>query len=245
MPRTKSVAQRSSDLDANLDKETAQDMDNASFDTLIPLRIQDEGIEEEEEDEGLDEDDVSIGNGHPYVGMKTPRKDQSSDANNSQNGVKNTRATTGGKSLRRRHSQTADGKKSKRPYSKNRKGGSDKPPKTESFRKPHRFRPGTVALREIRKYQKMTAPLIPFLPFTRLVREITSNLGSMVQIRYQRAALQALREAAESYLVEMFEGTNLCAIHSKRVTIMAKDMALHASITKDDGALKALKKNHK
>ena len=91
-------------------------------------------------------------------------------------------------------------------------------------KKPHRFRPGTVALREIRRFQKSTELLIRKLPFQRLVREIASEFKS--DLRFQSSAVLALQEASESYLVGLFEDTNLCAIHAKRVTIMPKDMQL-------------------
>jgi len=62
--------------------------------------------------------------------------------------------------------------------------------------------------------------LLRKLPFQRLVREIAQDLKS--DLRFQSVAIAALQEAAESYLVGMFEDTNLCAIHAKRVTIMPK-----------------------
>jgi histone H3 len=91
-------------------------------------------------------------------------------------------------------------------------------------KKPHRYRPGTVALREIRRFQKSTELLIRKLPFQRLVREIAQSFK--MDLRFQSAAVGALQEAAEAYLVGLFEDTNLCAIHAKRVTIMPKDMQL-------------------
>ncbi|KAF9513829.1 hypothetical protein BS47DRAFT_1343831 [Hydnum rufescens UP504] len=91
-------------------------------------------------------------------------------------------------------------------------------------KKPHRFRPGTVALREIRKYQKSTELLIRKLPFQRLVREIAQDFKT--DLRFQSSAVMALQEAAEAYLVSLFEDTNLAAIHAKRVTIQPKDLAL-------------------
>jgi histone H3 len=97
-------------------------------------------------------------------------------------------------------------------------------PATGGVKKPHRFRPGTVALREIRKYQKSTELLIRKLPFQRLVREIAQDFKS--DLRFQSSAVLALQEASEAYLVSLFEDTNLCAIHAKRVTIMPKDMQL-------------------
>jgi len=90
--------------------------------------------------------------------------------------------------------------------------------------KPHRYKPGTVALREIRRYQKSTELLIPKLSFQRLIREIAQSIK--IDLRFQSAAIGALQEAAEAYLVELFEDTNLCAIHAKRVTIMPKDLQL-------------------
>eukprot|EP00088_Acartia_fossae_P039455 TRINITY_DN41066_c0_g1_i1.p1 TRINITY_DN41066_c0_g1~~TRINITY_DN41066_c0_g1_i1.p1 ORF type:complete len:204 (+),score=38.09 TRINITY_DN41066_c0_g1_i1:38-649(+) len=95
-------------------------------------------------------------------------------------------------------------------------------------RKGRRFRPGTKALMEIRKYQKSTNLLMPRLPFSRLVREVAIQVcgSSMPDIRFQSAAMQALQEAAEMYLVLLLEDSNLCAIHAKRCTIMVKDMRL-------------------
>uniref|UniRef100_A0A8B9DCE1 H3.3 histone A n=1 Tax=Anser cygnoides TaxID=8845 RepID=A0A8B9DCE1_ANSCY len=85
-------------------------------------------------------------------------------------------------------------------------------------------RRGTVALREIRRYQKSTELLIRKLPFQRLVREIAQDFKT--DLRFQSAAIGALQEASEAYLVGLFEDTNLCAIHAKRVTIMPKDIQL-------------------
>jgi histone H3 len=76
-------------------------------------------------------------------------------------------------------------------------------PASGGIKKPHRYRPGTVALREIRKYQKSTEFLI--------------------------------RKASEAYLVGLFEDTNLCAIHAKRVTIMPKDIQLTRRIRRERG----------
>lgn len=98
-------------------------------------------------------------------------------------------------------------------------GGENKP------RKPHRFRPGTVALREIRRYQKSTELLVRKLPFQRLVRGIAQEYSDR-DLRFEKAAIMALQEAAEMYLVGLFDDCNLCAIHSKRVTIMPKDVQL-------------------
>ena len=97
--------------------------------------------------------------------------------------------------------------------------------------KKRRFRPGMVALKEIRRYQKSTELLIRKLPFQRVVREIANDVevvpGHMIgKIRFQSDAIKALQEASEAYLVGLFEDSNLCAIHAKRITIMPKDIHL-------------------
>jgi histone H3 len=101
-------------------------------------------------------------------------------------------------------------------------------PKAGTVRKPHRYRPGTVALREIRRYQKNTELLIRKAPFSRLVREVAEEYGRQMNkvYRFQSTAVLALQEASEAYLIGLFEDTNLCAIHAKQVTIMPKDIQL-------------------
>ena len=74
-----------------------------------------------------------------------------------------------------------------------------------------------MALREIRKYQNSTDLLIRKLPFQRLVKEISQQF--VTEIRFTSLSICALQEAAEAYLVGLFEDTNMCAIHAKRVTI--------------------------
>jgi histone H3 len=88
-----------------------------------------------------------------------------------------------------------------------------------------RFRPGVAALREIRRYQRSTELLIRRLPFQRLVKEIAQEKFGK-DLRFQANAVLALQEASEAYLIGLFEDTNLCAIHAKRVTIMPRDMIL-------------------
>ena len=119
------------------------------------------------------------------------------------------RKSTGGKAPRKQLATMAEKKSA---------------PGTGGVMKPSRYRAGTVVLREIRRYQKSTELLIRKLPFQRLVREITQDF--MTKLNFQAAAIGALQEAAESYLVGLFEDTNLCVIHAKRVTIMPKDIQL-------------------
>jgi histone H3 len=112
--------------------------------------------------------------------------------------------------------------------------------------KQRRYRPGTVALREIRKYQKSTDLLIRKIPFQRLVREIAQDFKT--DLRFQMAAILAMQvrficwspvarlncfddtlhvqEASEAFIVGLMEDANLCAIHAKRITIQPKDMQL-------------------
>ena len=99
-------------------------------------------------------------------------------------------------------------------------------------KKPHHYRPGTVALCKIRKYQEFTKLLIRKAPFQCLVRKIAINFK--LDLRMQSTALLALQEALEAYLVHLFEDTNDCAMHGKRVTIMPKDMQLVQRIQGED-----------
>ncbi|KAK3037296.1 hypothetical protein RJ639_032058, partial [Escallonia herrerae] len=99
------------------------------------------------------------------------------------------------------------------------------PAAAQRQRRRFRHRPGTVALREIRRLQRSTDLLIPAAPFIRTVKEISGNLSRTVN-RWQAEALVALQEAAEDYLVHLFEDAMLCAIHAKRVTLMQKDWEL-------------------
>eukprot|EP00804_Cyclotella_cryptica_P019864 CCRYP_017033-RB/>CCRYP_017033-RB protein AED:0.06 eAED:0.06 QI:0/-1/0/1/-1/0/1/0/139 len=104
-------------------------------------------------------------------------------------------------------------------------------PAAGGCKKPHRYRPGTVALREIRKYQKSTDLLIRKLPFQRFLREVTQDFRG--DMRYIATALAASQEASEAYLIGLMEDTNLCAIHARRVTIMPKDMHLSRQIRRE------------
>ncbi|XP_010556591.1 PREDICTED: histone H3-like centromeric protein HTR12 isoform X1 [Tarenaya hassleriana] len=99
-------------------------------------------------------------------------------------------------------------------------------PKESPKKKPHRYKPGTVALREIRKYQKSTGFLIPAASFIREVRSITHIYAPPEITRWQAEALVVLQEAAEDFLVGLFSDAMLCAIHAKRVTLMRKDLEL-------------------
>ncbi|CAH2015823.1 unnamed protein product [Acanthoscelides obtectus] len=127
-------------------------------------------------------------------------------------------SSAGGASKTSSSSAAKVGEKKKKSATGSKKSG------TVGVKKPHRYRPGTVALREIRRYQKSTELLIRKLPFQRLVREIAQDFKT--DLRFQSSAVMALQEASEAYLVGLFEDTNLCAIHAKRVTIMPKDIQL-------------------
>uniref|UniRef100_A0A3Q3CLS0 Selenoprotein H n=1 Tax=Haplochromis burtoni TaxID=8153 RepID=A0A3Q3CLS0_HAPBU len=91
--------------------------------------------------------------------------------------------------------------------------------------KKRKFRPGTRALMEIRKYQKSTDLLLRKAPFARLVHEVCQSF-SRENLRWQVYALLALQEAAEAFLVLIFSDANLCAIHAKRVTVFPRDIQL-------------------
>ncbi|XP_018868542.1 histone H3.Y-like [Gorilla gorilla gorilla] len=100
------------------------------------------------------------------------------------------------------------------------------PPKG-GIKKPHRYRPGTPALRKIRKYQRSTQLFLPKLPFQCLVCEIAQAISP--DLRFQSAAIGSLQEASETNLVRLFKNANLCAIHAWRVIIMPRDMQLAAA----------------
>ncbi|XP_072286624.1 histone H3-like centromeric protein A [Pyxicephalus adspersus] len=90
----------------------------------------------------------------------------------------------------------------------------------------HRYRPGTRALMEIRKYQKSTDLLIRKAPFARLVREVCMEYTRGMPFMWQSMAIMALQEAAEAFLVRLFEDSYLCCLHAKRVTLFVQDMQL-------------------
>ncbi len=93
-------------------------------------------------------------------------------------------------------------------------------------KKPNRYCSGTVALCEIRRFQKITELLIRKAPFQRVVREIAQKMFPNKDLRFHCLAVLALHDASEAYMVGMFEDTNLAALHAKRVTIMPKDILL-------------------
>ncbi|XP_071496091.1 uncharacterized protein [Diadema antillarum] len=107
-----------------------------------------------------------------------------------------------------------------------REDGPGRPGSSAKQTRPRRFRPGTRALMEIRKYQKSTNLLLRKLPFARVVKEVAVLFDRTGTLRWQAAAIMALQEAAEAFLVHLFEDSNLCAIHAKRVTVMPKDLQL-------------------
>ena len=123
----------------------------------------------------------------------------------------------------KQHARMSTGGKAPRKHLATKASRKNAPP-TGRVKKPHRYRPGTVALREIRKFQKSTELLIRKAPFQRLVRELSQEFKC--DLRFQSTALLALQEAAEAYMVGLFEDTNLCAIHAKRVTITVRDVNL-------------------
>ena len=103
--------------------------------------------------------------------------------------------------------------------------------RTGRVRKPRRYRPGTVALCEIRKYQKSSELLIRKIPFQRIVREIVTSMFTNDNYRFQSTALLALQEASEDYLVRMFTQVSDLAIHGRRVTIKPEDIHIWGRIT--------------
>ena len=99
-------------------------------------------------------------------------------------------------------------------------------------KKAHRWRPGTVALREIRKYQQATGFLLPKLPFQRLVREIAQDVKT--NVRFTKGALEAVQEASEAYMVSILtDAYEITLANKPRVTLMPKDLLLARRIRGD------------
>ena len=96
---------------------------------------------------------------------------------------------------------------------------------TDAQGKPHRRRPGTVNLMEIRYYQKHIGLLIPLLPFSRLVREVAEEV-SREGFRFQSTAIKALQEGSGAYLISLLEDSQLCTFHVKCMMLMPKDVQL-------------------
>jgi histone H3/H4 len=105
-------------------------------------------------------------------------------------------------------------------------GGVSQSPRKSGGSPKKRYRPPSIALKEIRKYQGSTALLIPKKPFQALVREITYTVTGTPDLRYQGLALTALHEASEYFLVGLFEDSYLLSLHARRVTLMDRDMQL-------------------
>lgn len=94
------------------------------------------------------------------------------------------------------------------------------------FKKTHRFRPGTVALREIRKLQSTVNLVLRRAPFYRLVKEIATSLAFFGNVRFTHSAIDAVQESTESFLTSLLADSNLCALHARRVTVMPRDLHL-------------------
>ncbi|VDC07303.1 unnamed protein product [Peniophora sp. CBMAI 1063] len=141
------------------------------------------------------------------------------------------RPSAASRAARRERDQDEDDRGEGSSRARNRRSSGAADP-DEQQRRRHRYRPGTVALREIRKYQKSTDLLLRRLPFARVVREIAMEMTTDVNeeggamLRWQSSAILALQEASEAFLVHLFEDANLCAIHAKRVTLMTRDLQL-------------------
>ena len=146
-------------------------------------------------------------------------------------------ASTAAKAKSTTASKTSRGKvafKKKKAAAKKQLASKGQKQSNAGVKKPHRYRPGTVALREIRRYQKSADLLIRKLPFARTVKEITyKDVEGGQDKRYTATAMLGLQEAAEFQLVGLFENANLCAIHAKRVTVMPKDIQLTRKIKCD------------
>lgn len=135
-------------------------------------------------------------------------------------------ASVGGSAKRRSVRKTAPRRQSVAPAMRNVPALTASALKKQrgSSARPHRFRPGTRAIMEIRKYQRSTQLLIRKAPFCRLVKEVTQVFHHT--LRWRVDAIEALQVAAEDFLVKLMEDANCCALHAKRVTIFPRDIHL-------------------
>ena len=106
-------------------------------------------------------------------------------------------------------------KKGKKAASGNSKSG---------MKKSYRWKPGTVALRQVKKLQKSTELLIAKAPFSRLVREVAES--GKAGLRFQSSAVAAIQEATEAFVVSLLSDANLTALHANRVTALPRDLQL-------------------
>ncbi|CAI2382499.1 unnamed protein product [Moneuplotes crassus] len=130
--------------------------------------------------------------------------------------------------MRNKKNSRPSKKEETRPSSRSKRRAAD----TIKEKRKVRYHPGTVALREIKKYQKEQKRLSAKVPFIRKVRAILSSLDS--EIRLKEATIEAFREAAEAYMTDILSDANLCAIHAKRQTVMTKDLLLATKIRGDE-----------
>ena len=86
-------------------------------------------------------------------------------------------------------------------------------------------------MQEIRKYQSEVEPLLPLLPFIRVVRDLLNERGPY---RITREAILALRTAVEDYLVNTLEGANLACMHRNRCTLAPQDIRLYRRLRGED-----------
>ena len=135
---------------------------------------------------------------------------------------------------RTKQSPKDGGKAQRKKLAKNLAAHKHYPVAPAIVKKPRRYRPGTVALRKIRRYQKTTDLLIPKAPMSRAVREVMANVEGGTDLRMQSIALAAVHEASEAFTVGLMEDANLCAIHGKRVGVFPKDMQLARRLRGED-----------
>ena len=186
-----------------------------AINTIIRTKLQ--AQEEEQEGEQEEEQEIGLITPKPSTSAQSRLKPSAQSVREAQEELKRVLA----KKREEEHMKAA---------ARLAKKSGQKAPKGR-VKKHYRYRPGTVALKQIRQYQKSMELLIRKLPFQRLVWEIAGDSQIITsplcgKVRFQSAAIMALQEAAEAYLVGLFEDTNLCTIHAKRVTIMPKDIQL-------------------
>lgn len=97
-------------------------------------------------------------------------------------------------------------------------------------RRRRRYKPGTVALREVRRYQRGTDLLIRRLPYQRFVRSVAdthaSGTNNAEGLRFQGAAIDLLQEASENYLISCLIDAKKLSAHANRIGVNKRDIAM-------------------
>ena len=216
--------ERNDDAEDGMDDDTNDANDtNAEAESEAEDGMDDEAINDND-DNNDDTNDAEAEDAGASSSFHVDDVDDEAGASSSNASYASNNGTTSGTRKRKRKGTPTSTTSRKKQTLEKSRSRQDKFVKVK--RNQYRYRPGTKALKEIRKYQKTVDLSFKKLPFSRLVREISQDLPGKSKVRWQRRAIDALQDASEAYIIDLMNDANLCAIHAKRVTIMVKDMHL-------------------